>query len=319
MAEILRAKLAVELRDQLGEGPVWDAAQERLLWQDHISGIIREAKADGSGSADGTDRTGSAAGASGWRETRRWNLNRAIAASIPRARGGLVVPGGMEVFLMDDAGTLTSFARIENESPLARINDAKCDARGRLWVGTLTSNFEPGGAALYRIDPNGSVTAAVRNVTLANGLDWSPDGKTFYFVDSFTRSVDAFDFDLDSGAIDNRRTIVSLSQGVPNGMTVDRSGNLWVAATGGGNVQVFSPAGEWLRAIEIGTPGATSCAFGGHDFAHLFITSRAGRMPDAAKGLGVAPNMMDNSGPEAGGLFVCQPGAQGLPSHTFAG
>lgn len=304
MIAYIKAPIAVERRDQLGEGPVWDAGQQRLLWQDHVSGIIREAKADG---------------AAGWRETRRWNLGRAIAASIPRRRGGLVVPGGMEIFLMNDGGELTSFARIENESPLARINDAKCDSRGRLWVGTLTSNFEPGGAALYRIDPDCRVTAAVRDVTLANGLDWSPDGATFYFVDSFTRSVDAFDFDVDQGAIKNRRTVVTLKSGVPNGMTVDRDGNLWVAATGGGNVQVYSPSGELLSRVEIGTPGATSCAFGGPEFAHLFITSRSGRMPDAARGLGVDPKMMDNSGPEAGGLFVCQPGVHGLPSHAFAG
>jgi sugar lactone lactonase YvrE len=300
----IKATVAVERRDQLGEGPVWDAAQQRLLWQDHVAGIIREAKSDG---------------AAGWRETRRWSLGRAIAASIPRRGGGLVVPGGMEIFLLNDAGDLIPFARIEGESPLARINDAKCDARGRLWVGTLTSNFEPGGAALYRIDPDGSVTAAVRGVTLANGLDWSPDGTTFYFVDSFTRSVDAFDFDLDTGALNNRRTVVTLQSGVPNGMTVDRDGTLWVAATGGGNVQAYSPSGELLSQVEIGTPGATSCAFGGTDYAHLFITSRSGRMPDAAKGLGVDPNMMDNSGPEAGGLFVCQPGARGLASHAFAG
>jgi sugar lactone lactonase YvrE len=304
MIKQMKATLAVEDRDKLGEGPVWDGSQQRLLWQDHGSGIIREAKA---------------AGANGWRETRRWNLNRAIAASIPRRSGGLVVPGGMEIFVMDDAGALSSFARIEAESELARINDAKCDSRGRLWAGTLTSNFQSGGGALYRIDPDGTVKTMLAGVTLANGLDWSPDEATFYFVDSFTRSVDAFDFDVDRGEISNRRTLVTLKSGVPNGMTVDREGHLWVAATGGGNVQAYAPTGELVACIEIGTPGATSCTFGGPDCTHLFITSRAGRMPDAAKELGVDPKMMDNNGPEAGGLFVCHPGARGMPAHAFAG
>jgi sugar lactone lactonase YvrE len=303
MIKQLKATLAVETRDKLGEGPVWDGSQQRLLWQDHGSGIIREARADGSG----------------WRETRRWNLNRAIAASIPRRRGGLVVPGGMEIFLMDDAGTLSSFVRLDTKSELARINDAKCDARGRLWAGTLTSNFQSGGGALYRIDPDGAVKTVLQGVTLANGLDWSPDGTTFYFVDSFTRSVDAFDFDVDRGEISNRRTLVTLKSGVPNGITTDRDGNVWVAATGGGNVQCYAPTGELLSCIEIGTPGATSCAFGGPDCTHLFITSRAGRMPDAAKEMGVDPKMMDNNGPEAGGLFVCQPNAYGTPANPFAG
>jgi sugar lactone lactonase YvrE len=304
MMKQVKATLAVEARDKLGEGPVWDGPQQRLLWQDHGSGIIREARADGAG---------------GWCESRRWNLNRAIAASIPRRRGGLVVPGGMEIFLMDDAGILSSFAHIDADSELARINDAKCDARGRLWAGTLTSNFQSGGGALYRIDPDRTVKTMLQGVTLANGLDWSPDGTTFYFVDSFTRSVDAFDFEMDTGEISNRRTLVTLKSGVPNGMTVDREGHLWVAATGGGNVQSYSPTGELLTCIEIGTPGATSCAFGGADCAHLFITSRAGRMPDAAKEMGVDPKMMDNNGPEAGGLFVCQPGARGIPANAFAG
>jgi sugar lactone lactonase YvrE len=225
----------------------------------------------------------------------------------------------MEILLMNDEGNLTSFARIEADSDLVRFNDAKCDSRGRLWAGTLTSNFRPGGGALYRIDPDGAVKTVLQGVTLANGLDWSPDGTTFYFVDSFTRSVEAFDFDVDRGEISNRRTLVTLKSGVPNGMTVDRDGHLWVAATGGGNVQAYAPSGELLTCIEIGTPGATSCAFGGSDCAHLFITSRAGRMPDAAKEMGVDPKMMDNNGPEAGGLFVCQPGARGIPAHAFAG
>jgi len=102
---------------------------------------------------------------------------------------------------MNDEGDLSSFARIEADSELARINDAKCDSRGRLWAGTLTSNFRSGGGALYRIDPDGAVKTVLPGVTLANGLDWSPDETTFYFVDSFTRSVDAFDFDVDRGEI----------------------------------------------------------------------------------------------------------------------
>jgi sugar lactone lactonase YvrE len=220
---------------------------------------------------------------------------------------------------MDAAGLLTSFARIAVDSDLTRINDAKCDPRGRLWAGTLTSSFRSGGGGLYRIDADGSVTTMLTGITLANGLDWSPDGKTFYFIDSFTRSVDAFDFGLESGEIRNRRTLATLRSGVPNGMTVDRDGRLWVASTGGGDVQCFAPSGEFLARVSIGTPGATSCAFGGPDCTDLFITSRAGRMPDAAQQIGVSPEMMDNDGPEAGGLFVCRPGVVGIPGHLFAG
>ena len=304
MTTHLKATLALEPRDKLGEGPVWDAGAQRLLWQDHGAGIIREAKADGAG---------------GWRESRRWNLNRAIAAAIPCRGGGLVVPGGRDILTMNDAGELRQFARLPVESELVRINDAKCDAHGRLWAGTLTSNFQSGGGALYRIDPDATATTILEGITLANGLDWSPDGGTFYFIDSFARGVDAFDFDMDRGSISNRRTLLTLQFGLPNGMTVDRDGCLWVAATGGGNVQCYSPDGALLACVEIVTPGATSCAFGGEAGADLFITSRAGRMPDAAKSMGVDPSMMDNNGPEAGGLFVCRPGATGIPGYAFAG
>lgn len=304
LVEQFKARLALPQRDQLGEGPVWDAAQNRLLWGDHASGIIREARPDGAG---------------GWRESKRWTLNRPLAAAIPRIAGGLIVAGGTEIVQFAEDGTCTPFARIDTDSPLIRINDAKCDAQGRLWAATLSSDFRPGAAALYRIDPDRSVRKMLGGVTLGNGLDWSPDGAVFYLVDSFIRTLFSFDFDAKRGEISNQRRLVTLTRGVPNGMAVDRSGCLWVAATGGGNVQRYSRDGNYLATVEIATPGATSCAFGGSDGAELLITSRAGRMPEAALQMGVDPKMMDNDGPEAGGLFVCRTGATGAPAHAFAG
>jgi len=283
---------------------VWDATQDRLLWGDHAAGIIREARADGTG---------------GWQESKRWVLNRPLAAAIPRVSGGLIVASGMEILRFAEDGTSTSFAKIDVDSPLIRINDAKCDARGRLWAATLSSDFRTGAASLYRIDPDRSVRKMLDGLTLGNGLDWSPDGSVFYLVDSFIRTVFAFDFDSTLGEISNQRALLTLTQGVPNGMAVDRAGYLWVASTGGGNVQRYSPDGKWVATVQIGTPGATSCAFGGPDGADLFITSRAGRMPDAALQMGVDPAMMDNNGPEAGGLFVCRPGVTGAPANAFGG
>jgi sugar lactone lactonase YvrE len=300
----MKAKLAIDAQDAIGEGPTWDLAGKRLLWSDHKVGIIHEGKSDGVG---------------GWRESRRWNLARPLAATIPRAKGGLVVAGGTEIFMIDEAGTVTSFTRIDADPDLIKINDAKCDPQGRLWAGTLTGDFRPGGAALYRIDPDGTVTTMLEGVTLSNGLDWSPGGETFYYVDSLTRRVDAFDFDPADGTIANRRIVVTFERGVPNGMAVDREGCLWVAATGGGDVQRYTPDGKLLARVEISTPGATSCAFGGPDGGTLFITSRRGRMPDVARTMGLTTEMMENNGPEAGGVFVCQPGPTGAPATPFAG
>jgi len=302
----LRAVLAIDSRDNLGEGPVWDSAAQRLLWSDHQTGVIHEAKSDG---------------AARWCETRRWELGRPIAAAIPRAAGGLVVAAANEFVFLSDAGGIEPFARLDIDLTRYALNDAKCDPQGRLWAGTLAKDFSPS-AGLYRIDPDGRAYLMLEKTCLSNGLDWSPDGSVFYFIDSLSLSVDAFDFDQASGAISNRRSVITIKQGEggANGMTVDREGALWVAMTGGGEVNRYSPDGLLLARVKIGTAGATSCAFGGEDGADLFVTSRSGRMPEVAQTvLGLKSEMMDNDGPEAGGLFVCRPGPTAPPATPFAG
>jgi sugar lactone lactonase YvrE len=300
-----RATLAIDARNGIGDGPAWDAAAHRLIWSDHETGVITEAQSDGVG---------------GWRETGAWNVHAPLAAAIPRSGGGLVVAGGTDIFMLDADGNIAPFTRIDADPKRVRLNDAKCDPRGRLWAGTLALDFSPS-AGLYRIDPDGSVTVMLQNARLANGLDWSPDGTTFYFIDSLARTLDAFDFDLNAGTIANRRNVITLQRGcgLPNGMTVDRQGCLWLAATGAGEVRRYTPEGKLLGRVTISTPAATSCAFGGPGGADLFITSRRGRLPEIALHAGVAPEMMENNGPEAGGLFVCRPGQTGMPATPFAG
>jgi len=275
---------------------------QRLLWVDHFAGIIHEARY-------GTERV--------LHETHRWDLGHHIAAALPCARGGLLIAGRREVFRFDATGDTTPFVALEAD-PLIRINEAKCDARGRLWVGTLSTEFEPR-AALYRITPDGTVTRLLEGVRLANGFDWSPDGATFYFIDSLSCAVDTFDFDMESGTIGNRRALIRIEYGAgaPNGMTVDREGCLWVALTGGGEVRRYAPNGVPLERITLPIPGATSCAFGGNDCSDLYITSRSGRMPDIALTIGVRPEMMEATGPAAGALYVCRPRVHGLPAHPF--
>jgi sugar lactone lactonase YvrE len=302
----IKATLAISARDEIGEGPLWDAKHQRLLWLDHQVGIIHEARA---------------AGLAGWRETQRWNLNRHIAAAIPRQRGGLVVAAGTELLLFDEiTGKITPFVTLDVDPALIRLNDAKCDSHGRIWAGTLATDISRR-AALYRIDPNGAVTTMLEGVAIANGLDWSPDGSIFYFIDSIALTIDAFKFDMARGTLGERRTLVSIThgEGGANGMTVDLEGCLWVAVTGGGEVRRYSPDGALLDRVTISTSGATSCAFGGADCAELFITSRSGRMPEFAHTLlGVPLDRLEDNGPAAGGLFVCRPGATGAPAMLFA-
>src|SRR5262249_1842572 len=148
-----------------------------------------------------------------WLETRRWNLRRPVAAAIPRSRGGLIIASGTDILTWDEEGAPVPFAQIDSGAQLLAINDAKCDCRGRLWAGTLTRDFRPGAAALFRIDPDGSVNKVLEGMTLANGLDWSPDGSTFFLIDSLIGCLDGFDFNEVRGTIDNRRRIVTFARG----------------------------------------------------------------------------------------------------------
>lgn len=303
------AKLAIDARDTIGEGPTWDAAERRVLWSDNPNGIIHEARPDDQG---------------GWRESRRWSLGRPIGAAIPRAKGGLVVVGGTEIFLVDDVGSIAPFARLDADPNLVRFNDAKCDPQGRLWAGTLANDFTLGRGALYRIDPSGTVTTMLEGMNISNGLDWSPDGATFYFADTATRVVDAFDFDATRGTISRRRTIVTIpkGEGTTDGMTVDREGYLWVAIPGTGEVRRYMPDGTLVARVRISALAASSCAFGGTDRGDLFITSASIRLPDLVLPvIGFSAEMADNiaKAPGAGGLFVCRPGTTGRPETPFAG
>jgi sugar lactone lactonase YvrE len=306
MTAHLQADIAIECHDSIGEGPMWDARKNRLLWFDHALGTVHETIVDQSGY---------------WFEVRRHALGRPIAAVVPRSNGGLLVASGTEIYTWDEDSDLAPFTALTGEAPALRINDAKCDRQGRLWAGTLHRDFLPDAAALHRVDPDGTVHTVLEGVTLANGLDWSPDGSTFYFVDSARASVDRFDFKATQGTISNRRRLIEFArgEGIPNGMSVDREGCLWIALTGAGEVRRYNPEGQLLAKVSISTPGATSCAFGGLEGEYLFITSRSGRMPEVALRLGLTADMMDATGPTAGSLFVYRPGVTGAPANRFAG
>jgi sugar lactone lactonase YvrE len=313
---VLKATLAVDCQDIIGEGPAWDLPRRRILWCDNSVGLIHEARSNGPKS---------------WHETRHWTLNRPIAAAVPRTAGGLVVASGVEILILSDAGDIRSFARLDADPQSVKLNDAKCDSRGRLWAGTRDTDFglpgrkiTAGRAALYRIDPDGAVVKMLTGATLCNGLDWNPDGSIFYFIDTYSRTVDAFDFDIDQGSISHRRNVVTLyaDDGLPDGMTVDRDGNLWVAIAGTGQIRCYSPEGSLLARVNVATPTVTSCAFGGITGEDLFITTARVRLPAIAlSGLsqGFSLEVSDSREPGAGGLYVCHPGVTGLPAYDFTG
>jgi sugar lactone lactonase YvrE len=303
-----KAELLIDNRGGSGEGPSWDGRRRRLSWTDNHGGGIRtlHAKPDGS-----------------WGLGRTWTPDRPTGTAIPRLGGGFAVLAGLQVYLLAETGEAEPFLTLDADPALVFLNDAKCDRLGRIWVGTASTDFTTPRGALYRIDPDGGVSTLLTGVAVSNGLDWSPDEKTFYYVDSGPLTVSAFDCDLDAGAIANRRTLVTFPRGeTPDGMCVDEEGCLWVAVFGAGEVRRYAPDGAQIGVVAAPVTGVTSCAFGGDLCDRLFITTLGGPIPpDAAENCGLTPAQATAmiEPPEAGGLLVCRTPARGRPAHPFGG
>ena len=277
---------------ELGEGPVWDDRQGVLIWVNIWAGDVH--------SYDPASGRDSAIG-----------VGQPVGAAVPRRSGGLVLAVRDGFAFLDPDGRLTSVAEVEAGNPGNRMNDGKCDRHGRFWAGTMAGDSRPGAGALYRLDPDLSVTRVLEGVTVSNGLAWSLDDRTMYYIDTPTQRVDAFDYDPGSGTIENRRPLIEIPEeaGSPDGMTIDAEGFLWVALYGGRAVRRFSPDGRLERVVELPAANVTSCAFGDPDLDRLFITSARQELSPADLA----------AQPHAGALFGHRPGAQGLPADRFAG
>jgi sugar lactone lactonase YvrE len=186
-----------------------------------------------------------------------------------------------------------------------RMNEGGCDPGGRFYCGSMAYAETPGAASLYRLDPDGSVATVLVDLTVSNGLEWSPDGRLAYYVDSATGRIDVMDYAADRGLTD-RRPFVTIETGAPDGLTVDAEGGIWVALWGGSAVHRYTPEGALSEVIELPVTQVTACTFGGAGLDELFITtSREGLPPDVE--------------PAAGALFHVRPGIAGRPVRQFAG
>jgi sugar lactone lactonase YvrE len=282
-----------DLRADVGEAPHWDERTKSLLFVDLTGGVVFR-----------YDQSGMALGS--------FSVGQEVGAVVPRRGGGLVLAVRDGIAVASDTGEgFEITAPVEREISGNRMNDAKCDPAGRLFAGTTAFDFSPRSAALYRVEPDWSFEQIARDVTQSNGLAWSPDGSRMYFIDSATQGVDVFDYDARTGSAGNRRRLVTIDRahGIPDGMTADDEGNLWVACFGGAAVRCFSPAGEQLGEVLCPVTQVTSCAFGGPNLADLYVTSAAYRL---------SPGQLKRQ-PHAGATFVCRPGAAGLPASSFAG
>jgi sugar lactone lactonase YvrE len=291
MTSVSDAELVFDAQAELGEGPVWDVTASCLWFVDILRGRVH--------------RFDPAAQA-----LRTYEVGCLVGAVAPTESGDLVLAVHNGFARLDlTTGRLRMIAEVEADRPDQRMNDGKCDAAGRFWAGTMALDERAGAGALYRLDPGGRVDTMVRRVSISNGLDWTDDGRLMYFVDSPTQAIDMFDFNLAAGTIANRRTLLRIgpAHGMPDGLTLDAEGCIWVSLWGGGGVRRYTPDGRLDAVIRLPTMYSTSCAFGGPDMRDLYITTAASRLTDKERA----------DQPHAGGLFRCRPGVGGRPPHRF--
>lgn len=282
--------LALDSRAHLGEGPVWDADAQQLVWVNLIKGEVHRFDP-----ATGTDS--------------QLDVGTPVGAAALRSSGGFVLAVENGFAALSAAGELTPLVDL-GLGPTHRANDGKCDRFGRFWAGTNAYDFTPGESTLWRLDVDGSASAVVTGLTLANGLDWSPDNTTMYLIDTMEGTLWAYDLDGTAGTLSGARPLVTFAEGeLPDGMTIDAEGYLWVAMYSGGEVRRYAPDGALAACIPVPAVNPSSCAFGGPDLRDLYITT--GHQLDDPSSLA--------SDSHLGSLFRCRPGVAGLPAGRYSG
>jgi sugar lactone lactonase YvrE len=214
-------------------------------------------------------------------------------------------------YALPEEGELELIAAVEADDPTTRFNDGEIDPQGRFWAGTMGWHAEPEAGSLYRLDPDGTVTTMLSGVTISNGLGWSPDGGTMYYVDTPTMRIDAFDFDPASGDIADRREFVTIREGGgrPDGLTIDSEGAIWVATWPGYGVHRYLPDGTLDAIIPLPVSNVSSIELGGPDLRDAFITTAWELLTEEQHA----------AQPLAGSLFHTRVEVPGQPRVLFAG
>jgi sugar lactone lactonase YvrE len=286
-AGVMKPEQVTDSCAEHGEGPVWSPSWGGLRWVDMLAGDVLTLREDGS--------------------VARRHLGPWVAALRPRAGGGMVVALQREFALVDDEGAEVRRLGELWTDPEVRMNDGGCDPQGRFYCGSTTLAGSPGRGSLYRLDRDGTASVVVPNVTVSNGLAWSPDGSTAYYVDSHTQRIDAFDYEP-RRALSARRALVRIdaAAGTPDGLAVDTDGYLWLALFGGSAVRRYAPDGRLDGTVELPVTQVTACTFGGPRLDQLYITTSRLGLDHGAE-------------PEAGAVFRADVGVVGLPAAVFAG
>jgi len=287
----MEAKHVLGSQNMIGEGPVWNEEEGALYWVDIGKATINRFWPQ-----------------SGDSET--FQLDAPVGVFAFRERGGLITAGSAGFGLWNPGDeTLEPITDPERDNPDSRFNDGKVDRGGRFWAGTMT--MQGAVSALYRMDPDLSVHKMESGLTISNGIGWSPDDRTMYFVDSMRYVIYAYDFDLEAGEMANRRSFVTVdeSYGIPDGLTVDVEGYVWCAFYGTSRVTRFDPQGGIDAEVTLPVSQPTSCIFGGPDYTDLYVTSAWNGLPEEQR----------EAEPMAGDLFVIKTDVPGRPEPAFAG
>ena len=256
----MQIDVLIDLKTTLGEGPLWDVEQQRLYFIDSFDGRIFRCTVDGG-------------------EVRSWDLPAKIG-SMALCKDGLGAICALEngFHLLDFAsGDCNLIIDPEPDKPLNRLNDGKVDRRGRFFCGSMDTSEEGPNGALYRLDPDFSLHKIDDGIIVSNGPCWSPDDRIFYFADSWSGEIRAYDYDIKTGSVSNRRRFTTLDTdiGAPDGSTVDAEGFLWNAQCFDGCIKRYAPDGSLDRVIEMPVRKVTSVNFGGPNMDILFVTSMA--------------------------------------------
>lgn len=287
----------------LGEGPIWNAREGALYWIDAWQPLIlryrpHDARLDT------------------WKLPGALNFEP-IGSLVFRSAGGLVVAMKSGFHFLDlDSGLVEFIVDPERERPpfprTNRLSDGKCDRRGRYWCGSTNTTLENATGGLYRLNPDRTCVAMAHGTIVSNGIAWSPDDRTMYYADSRALTVWAYDFDLESGALSNRRQFISTRglAGRVDGATVDAEGNYWAALIGMGAVGCFSPDGRLQRTISMPVRNPAMCTFGGDRLDELYVVTSTRFTPDPLR----------RRQPLAGAVFrITDLGVRGIPEPEFAG
>ncbi|KAK7877687.1 hypothetical protein WMY93_031606 [Mugilogobius chulae] len=297
----VKVEPVVNLRSVIGEGPVWEESEQTLLFVDIIGKKIHR-----------------------WNSTTNQiaslSTDGPVGFAVPARGGGYVAGVGRSFSAVDwSSKTVTSLVTVDNDKPKkTRLNDGKVDPTGRLFAGTMgleqsSGDIEPKQGSLFSLDSDLTLVKHFDQVDISNGLDWSSDGKLFFYIDSLKKSLDVFDYDITTGRAASRRVVYELQEdeGLPDGLTLDAEGNVWVACFNGGRVLRIDPhTGVRVQTVSLSASKTTSCCFGGPQYSDLYVTSGC---------LGLSQAEL-SAEPLAGATFrVSGLGVKGRPPVEFSG